>query len=380
MALVRVSLGGLFFILVLFLTSIFGSVFMLGPVLPLMLVSPAWYRWITDRIVAVWLTLPVALLEVVFHMKVVVCGDGFWPGERSIIIMNHRTRLDWMFLWSCLLRSSYLRQEKICLKSDVKHIPGFGWAMQVASFIFIDRKWEVDKKRIIQQLDYFRDVDQRLQLLFFPEGTDLTPNTSARSNEFADRHGLQRYEYVLHPRTTGFVHVVQHLRSAGTLDCIHDVTLAYPNKPPQTELDLLGGLFPQEIHFLVRRYAVAALPYESVALTTWCQNRWQEKEAALQRFYTHGVFSPPPSTAVPPCKSERRVHLVLWFSLLYWGVFVALVVPVLLWHSVLARWFFLIISVFFTIQPLIGEGLQQLEISWYRRWTRQPKKECVKLE
>lgn len=32
---------------------------MLGPVLPLMLLSPAWYRWLTDRIVATWLTLPV---------------------------------------------------------------------------------------------------------------------------------------------------------------------------------------------------------------------------------------------------------------------------------------------------------------------------------
>lgn len=58
-----VSVRGLFFIITLFLGSFFGSVFMLGPVLPLMLLSPAWYRWITDRIVATWLTLPVVRLS-----------------------------------------------------------------------------------------------------------------------------------------------------------------------------------------------------------------------------------------------------------------------------------------------------------------------------
>uniref|UniRef100_G1N1C5 Phospholipid/glycerol acyltransferase domain-containing protein n=1 Tax=Meleagris gallopavo TaxID=9103 RepID=G1N1C5_MELGA len=121
-----VSWKGIYFVVALFLGSFFGSIFMLGPFLPLMFISPAWYRWITDRIVATWLTLPVALLEMVFGAKVVVTGDGFVPGERSVIIMNHRTRMDWMFLWNCLLRYSYLRLEKICLKSSLKSIPGFG--------------------------------------------------------------------------------------------------------------------------------------------------------------------------------------------------------------------------------------------------------------
>ncbi|KAF4800463.1 hypothetical protein TURU_044455 [Turdus rufiventris] len=147
--------------------------------------------------------------------KVVVTGDGFVPGERSVIIMNHRTRMDWMFLWNCLLRYSYLRLEKICLKSSLKSIPGFGWAMQVAAFVFIQRKWEDDKSHFENMLDYFCDIREPLQLLIFPEGTDLTANTKARSNEFAEKNGLQKYEYVLHPRTTGFTFVVERLREGG---------------------------------------------------------------------------------------------------------------------------------------------------------------------
>lgn len=68
-----VSWKGMYFALALFLGSFFGSIFMLGPFLPLMFISPAWYRWITDCIVATWLTLPV------------VSGTSSRSGQLSII-------------------------------------------------------------------------------------------------------------------------------------------------------------------------------------------------------------------------------------------------------------------------------------------------------
>ncbi|KAL6069296.1 hypothetical protein STEG23_005522, partial [Scotinomys teguina] len=211
---IMVSWKGIYFILFLFAGSFFGSIFMLGPIIPLMFINLSWYRWISSRLVATWLTLPVALLETMFGVKVVITGDAFVPGERSIIIMNHRTRVDWMFLWNCLMRYSYLRLEKICLKSSLKSVPGFGWAMQAAAFIFIHRKWKDDKSHFEDMIDYFCDIREPLQLLIFPEGTDLTENNKARSNDFAEKNGLQKYEYVLHPRTTGFTFVVDRLREA----------------------------------------------------------------------------------------------------------------------------------------------------------------------
>ncbi|XP_057596966.1 lysocardiolipin acyltransferase 1 isoform X2 [Hippopotamus amphibius kiboko] len=209
-----VSWRGIYFILTLFWGSFFGSIFMLGPFLPLMFINPSWYRWINNHLVATWLTLPVALLETMFGVKVIITGDAFIPGERSVIIMNHRTRMDWMFLWNCLMRYSYLRLEKICLKASLKSVPGFGWAMQAAAYIFIHRKWKDDKCHFEDMIDYFCDIHEPLQLLIFPEGTDLTENSTARSNEFAEKNGLQKYEYVLHPRTTGFTFVVDRLREA----------------------------------------------------------------------------------------------------------------------------------------------------------------------
>ncbi|XP_072533455.1 lysocardiolipin acyltransferase 1 [Salminus brasiliensis] len=363
-----VSVRGLYFLVTLFLGSFFGSIFMLGPVLPLMLLSPAWYRWLTDRIVATWLTLPVALLEVVFGVKVVITGDGFVPGERSVIIMNHRTRLDWMFLWCCLLRYSYLRLEKICLKAALKAVPGFGWAMQVASFIFIQRKWEEDRSHMANMLEYFCDIREPLQLLLFPEGTDLTDNTRARSDDFAEKNGLPKYEYVLHPRTTGFTFIVDTLRKGNNLDAVHDITVAYPKNIPQTERHLVLGLFPREIHFHVQRYPLSVLPEQADLLQAWCQERWAEKERRLQEFY---MASPRmfdnPEARVPPCKSELRVTLVKAVSLFYWTTFIALsFVGLWLWAPL--RMYVLLVVGFFLAQQKVAGGIEMLELACHRHW------------
>lgn len=49
-----------------------------------------------------------------------------------------------------------------------------GWAMQAAAYIFIHRKWKDDKSHFEDMIDYFCDIREPLQLLLFPEGTDLT--------------------------------------------------------------------------------------------------------------------------------------------------------------------------------------------------------------
>ncbi|XP_036922537.1 lysocardiolipin acyltransferase 1 [Sturnira hondurensis] len=361
-----VSWKGIYFILTLFWGSFFGSIFMLGPFLPLMVVNPSWYRWINNRLVATWLTLPVALLETMFGVKVIITGDAFVPGERSVIIMNHRTRMDWMFLWNCLMRYSYLRLEKVCLKASLKSVPGFGWAMQAAAYIFINRKWKDDKSHFEDMIDYFCDIREPLQLLIFPEGTDLTENSKARSNDFAEKNGLQKYEYVLHPRTTGFTFVVDRLREGRNLDAVHDITVAYPHNIPQTERHLLQGDFPREIHFHVRRYPVDALPAAKEDLQLWCHQRWEEKEGRLRSFYQGDKgFGFTGRTVIPPCKSEPRVLAVKCLSILYWSLFSPAMCLLIYLYS-FVRWYFVITIVIFVLQERIFGGLEIIELACYR--------------
>ncbi|XP_015991561.1 lysocardiolipin acyltransferase 1 [Rousettus aegyptiacus] len=367
-----VSWKGIYFILTLFGGSFFGSIFMLGPFLPLVFVNPSWYRWINNRIVATWLTLPVALLETVFGVKVIITGDAFVPGERSVIIMNHRTRMDWMFLWNCLMRYSYLRLEKICLKASLKSIPGFGWAMQAAAYIFIHRKWKDDKSHFEDMIGYFCDIREPLQLLIFPEGTDLTEKSKAQSNDFAEKNGLQKFEYVLQPRTTGFTFVVDHLREGKNLDAVHDITVAYPHNIPQTEMHLLRGEFPKEIHFHVHRYPVDTLPASKEDLKLWCHKRWEEKEERLRSFYQgEKNFYFTGQTVVPPCKSELRVLVVKLFSILYWTLFSPAMCLLIYLYS-LIRWYFIITIVIYVLQERIFGGLEIIELACYRFLHKHP--------
>lgn len=60
-------------------------------------------------------------------MKIVVTGDDLMNDRKqSIITLNHRTRLDWMFIWMLHSRFRILSQLKIVLKSSLKRIPGPG--------------------------------------------------------------------------------------------------------------------------------------------------------------------------------------------------------------------------------------------------------------
>ncbi|TRY88716.1 hypothetical protein DNTS_029658 [Danionella cerebrum] len=385
------SLRGPLFFFALFLSSLMGCVFMLAPVLPLMVIAPRMYRWITHRMLAAWLTLPPALLELLLGVRVRVWGDWFEPNESSLILMNHRTRLDWMFLWSCLMRRSELTLLKICLKSALKSVPGFGWAMQVGCYLFLSRRWMVDRSHLSNILKFFCHIREPVQILLFPEGTDLTEHTRSRSDEFAEKHSLPKYEFVLHPRTTGFTFMLETLRQGGNLDALHDITVAYPQLIPQTEGHLLAGQFPEEIHFHLQRFPVASVPEDSAGLQIWLQDLWKQKEQRLQEFYCSRPpgFHPDMSQnrtqmgfqQAPDCQrvkseleAEGRVWMLQAASLLYWSVFCFLsCLSLWLWTTV--RFYFLLVAIFFLFQQPITGGVEMMEVACHRLWSREEKVE-----
>ncbi len=58
------------------------------------------------------------------------------------------------------------------------------------------------------------------QVMLFPEGTDLTARTKARSDEFARKNGVECYQYVLHPRTTGFTFLAKEMQNRKLCFCL----------------------------------------------------------------------------------------------------------------------------------------------------------------
>lgn len=55
-------------------------------------------------------------------------GDRIEYDQPAIVIMNHRTRLDWLYFWLALWRMNpwLMTSNKIALKELLKHVPGAG--------------------------------------------------------------------------------------------------------------------------------------------------------------------------------------------------------------------------------------------------------------
>lgn len=50
--------GGVLYVLALYFCATFGTIFLMGPTLPLLWLRPRWFRWINDRLIMWWLLLP----------------------------------------------------------------------------------------------------------------------------------------------------------------------------------------------------------------------------------------------------------------------------------------------------------------------------------
>lgn len=125
-------------------------------------------------IFGLWLSLWPSLFEKINKTKVVFSGDGVPMKERVLLIANHRTEVDWMYLWDLALRKGRLGCIKYILKSSLMKLPIFGWGFHILEFIAVERKWEIDEQILQQKLSTLKDPQDPLWLALFPEGTDYT--------------------------------------------------------------------------------------------------------------------------------------------------------------------------------------------------------------
>lgn len=393
-------------ILTLYLTSLYGNSYMMFPYLPLLLVNRKLFHRMSDYSLNLWFALCVFLLERVCKIRIFVHHSKrniFNHSKKSsVVVMNHRTRLDWLFYFCVLYRLKALSKIKIILKDGLKKIMGPNWAMQVALFIFIKRKWDMDKIILKRFLDYYKKIEKQVMILIFPEGTNLTRETKRRSDEFAAKNNLVEYTHVLHPRTTGFNYIVNTMIENDTIDCIEDVTVAYNGgQVPESEFDFLKGRLPREIHFYVDRFQlkdVLAEPKELSAaaatsshnnhannninnnhnnvdhnkngivddkqnkiLEAWLNKRWAEKEAFLKKFYeterAENVIEGFESQYETWDAPERLRKLIAYP--IYWTLSTLLMIY-LFYQYMLVKLLFVVSMLFYASTQLMGYELDEL--------------------
>ncbi|KAK0410304.1 hypothetical protein QR680_005055 [Steinernema hermaphroditum] len=284
----RPLLGWAFGLTILF-TAVFGN-YIITLFLPLVLFGRhVQWRQLMDRAISFWMMIPMTFLEFIFGVRFRVTGDAVELDKPALIIMNHRTRLDWMYLWSALFKMNpwLLTSSKISLKEQLKSLPGAGFGMAASQFIFLQRNAEEDKQRLTQAIDYYAGVGGTYQILLFPEGTDKSPWTTKKSDEFAKKNGFRELKNVIYPRTAGFLHLLEKMRKENYVSYIYDVTVAYPTNIVQSEVDLvLKGQAPKDVHFDFRKIDIANVPKSEAELNKWLNEIWVAKDERLERYYS----------------------------------------------------------------------------------------------
>ncbi|XP_073292701.1 probable 1-acyl-sn-glycerol-3-phosphate acyltransferase 5 isoform X2 [Primulina huaijiensis] len=124
----------------------------------------------------IWIALWPFFFEKINKTKVVFSGDQVPDKERVLLVANHRTEVDWMYLWDLALRKGchgYIREQKC-----------------------------------------------------------------KRSQKYASENGLPVLKNVLLPKTKGFYACLENLR--GSLDAVYDITIGYRHRCPSFLDNIFG--------------------------------------------------------------------------------------------------------------------------------------------
>ncbi|XP_010690936.1 probable 1-acyl-sn-glycerol-3-phosphate acyltransferase 5 isoform X2 [Beta vulgaris subsp. vulgaris] len=269
------------------------------------LFSIRYSKRMSSRIFACWLSLWPFLFEKINDTRVVFSGETVPAKESILLLANHRTEVDWMYIWDLALRKGRL--------GDIK-------------------KWDVDEPIMHQMLSTMNDPQDPIWLAIFPEGTDFTEQKCIQSQKYAADHGLPILTNVLLPKAKGFFVCMEKLRNS--LDAVYDVTVGYKPRCP-TLRDNVFGVNPSEVHIHIRRLPVSSIPDSEEEVGNWLTDTFHLKDKLLSEFYSRGHF-PNEGTESELSMTKCLVNfvvaltltsicIVLTFSSLRWLTYVLLV-------------------------------------------------------
>lgn len=191
--------------------------------------------------------------------------------------------------------------------------------MRNFDFIFLSRRWAVDRDVLKGSLLKMRRNAREFWLLLFPEGTTLHPTTIEKSNSHAVKQSLEPRKHVLLPRSTGLFFCLGELAQPSfgteTLQGLVDVTVCvkgiarsdkHQNEDMETPEDVFSlvnlffkGKQPEEVHFYVDFIPASEIPgiiykadQDSEAdknnqdvFQTWLLELYRKKDVLLDNFY-----------------------------------------------------------------------------------------------
>lgn len=281
-----------------------------------------------------WFTWISSFFEKFNGAELVFSGDDVPVAEVALITANHPSEIDWFWFWSIALRKRMAAGLRIATKKMLLYVPGIGWAMDFANFVFLSRDWRFDQAQLAHCIELYKSpAGFPFWLFIFPEGTDFAAHKLAKAHAFARERGLPLYKHLLLPRTKGFMQCVESCGSAIT--AVYDVTIAYEEPQRPNFYSIIVGSRPKRVHLHVRRFALADVPTDAARQADWLYQLWRDKDALLDHFEQHHCF-PARADGSKPDWRWPLSPLATYGNFAGWCAFALLLFYLLLNY----RWFF----------------------------------------
>ena len=273
-------------------------------------------------------------------IEIILYGDQnvFQTHKKLIIMANHQIYTDWWYIWIVAHHQHLGGHIKIILKDSLRKIPIFGWGMEFFEFIFLKRKWASDEIVLRTNLTRARLDHLPLWLLLFPEGTNITPDTRARSSDYAKKKDISvEPRHVLLPRSTGLHASLLELSKDKYANHLLDTTLAYsgvkasecPQHKYQAADIFLKSKGPAQVHMHATLYQLADLPplAESAesreSFDQWLLDIFMKKDDLLDTFYKTGTFGPCKQVIRPVPRLLDWIYVGCCVLLAIYGMFLS---------------------------------------------------------
>jgi len=284
-----------------------------------------------ERLVRVYFHVFILSLGLAFNVNVFVKGKLPQKLNNNLIISNHATTLDWLFLFAIFNTSPSLNNKvRIVMKDSLRKMPIMGPYLFFMKSCFLARNLSKDEERIAKFSKFISTSSQKSDLIFFPEGTILTENTRLRSDKFAHDNDLPKLDHVLYPRVKGL---------AMFLDTFSENNIFNSMNVIDTTIMYLGDKMVHEHEILVKKNFDVFIDLEHYGMpeifTKCSENQdklktklfllWQQKELKLNDFYKNSNLRK---------RGYKRIRLLNCSVVLYTLFFIVLFVShfTLFWY------------------------------------------------
>ncbi|XP_017477329.1 PREDICTED: 1-acyl-sn-glycerol-3-phosphate acyltransferase delta-like [Rhagoletis zephyria] len=248
---------------------------------------------------------------------------------------------------------------KAFTKVELKRMPIFGWSFFFGEFIFLQRNWKEDEKRIGPAIDQLVAHPFPITLLLLPEGTRFTSEKYQAAMKFVEERKIPiNLKYHLLPRVKGFAATLGHLQKnhANNFGVYHCQLIAR-TKPPgeETFMPTLKSLIrgkPFNVDCYIEKIDTSRLPGAEATEaehSAFLYTVFEKMDKLMDQHLKEDSF---PKTAIMKVK-RPSIFKALRFVLLNF-VFSASLVYLLVYQAIVTHSFYLRLVIYSVIITVTG--------------------------